>query len=383
MRIALDARTVYRHVRRGTGRNLVDLYRTVAKLRPNWKFTLYHRAGDHLPPDVAHALDLPNIEPRHIDMRGDRIDAWGRWRLPFAAWRDRVDLLHCPANLCPSWMPVPTLVTVHDLIPLDMPEGRPLAELRAFEQSVARAAARAAGIITPSHYTRERLIQRFDADPYRITVNPWAPDRSMRYISNFEPVVARYGIDKPFVIHFGAPAPRKNTARVLESWAMMGRIPRSRYQLLIVGLDGDSLEDMKRRAMNMGIADSVRLHGFADSDDLPALLSASRVLCYPSLSEGFGLPILDAWATNTCVVTSNLTSIPEVAGSAAKQVDPAQPRAIADAMLRFMRDRCLRKLYVSRGRAQLPKYTWTATAERFISAVEKAIGQGAQRTRAA
>jgi hypothetical protein len=157
MRIALDARTIYRMVRRGTGKNLIDLYRTIARMRPDWHVIAYHRTpegGDEL----FGVLDEPNIEPRQIEMPGDRIHAWGRWRLPMAAWRDGADLLHCPANLCPTWMPVPTLVTIHDLIPLDMPDGRPGGDLRLFEQSVKTACRRAAGIVTPSAYTRDSSV---------------------------------------------------------------------------------------------------------------------------------------------------------------------------------------------------------------------------------
>jgi glycosyltransferase involved in cell wall biosynthesis len=381
MRIALDARTIYRTVRRGTGKNLIDLYRTVARMRPDWHIIAYHRTAADLP----DAFDEPNVEPRLIEMPGDRIGAWGRWRLPLAAWRDGADLLHCPANLCPMWMPVPTLVTIHDLIPLDMPSGRPGGELRQFEQSVKTACRRASGIVTPSSYTRDRLINEFAGDPDHITVNHWAPDRSVRLVEDAErsPVLMRYGIDKPFALHFGAPAPRKNTRRVIESWAMIGSKARQCYQLLIVGLDGDSLAKAQQRVNNLGIADSVRLRGFADEADLPTLLSAARVLLYPSLSEGFGLPILDAWQTGTAVLTSNTTSLPEVAGDGAVLVDPTDPRQIATRTLRLMRDAVLRHHMNTISATLVQAFTWPATAERFIHAVERAAGVAQQPLRRA
>ena len=139
-------------------------------------------------------------------MLGDRIDAWGRWRLPLAAWRDGVDVLHCPANLCASWMPVRTVVTIHDLNPLDLPEGRNPLDVRRFEQSVALAVRHAAGIICPSRHTRNRLLDRFDADPARIAVIPWAPDSAMQYQApdRQEPVLQHYGARPPYVLHLGA-----------------------------------------------------------------------------------------------------------------------------------------------------------------------------------
>ena len=374
MHIAVDARTMYRPIRRGTGKNLVDLYRTVARLRPDWLITAYHRQPKHV--DDAHGLDEPNIEPRFIEMRGDRFHAWERWRLPLAAWRDGADLLHCPANHCPTWMPVPTLVTIHDLIPLDMPQGRPASEVRQFEQSIRTACRSAAGIICPSDYTCDRLIGEFNASPQSITVNPWAADARVQLIpgDQWPMVLQRYGIDRPFVLHFGGPAPRKNTKRMLEAWALAGSAIRCKNQLLIVGLDGSSLAEMEVRLHTLGLGESVRLHGFADGADLPTLMSAATALAYPSLSEGFGLPILDAWATNTPVLCSDETSLPELAGDAALLADPTDSRAIALGVSKLLRDQSLRRMLTDRGRSRLTSYTWKATADRFIGAAERIAG---------
>lgn len=168
MLIGLDARTIYTDCRRGIGKNLIDLYTTVAEQRPAWHTRGYHRHRQAM----GTSLDLPGVTPCHISMLGDRVDAWGRWQLPLAAWRDDVDVLHCPANLCATWMPVPTVVTVHDLIPLELREGRDPLELHRFEKSVAQAVAHASAIICPSHHTQNRLLNTFEADPAQITVIP-------------------------------------------------------------------------------------------------------------------------------------------------------------------------------------------------------------------
>lgn len=381
MRIALDARTIYRPTRRGTGKNLIDLYTTVARRRRDWHILAYHRNDGELP-DV---IDEPNIEPRLIEMPGDRIEAWGRWRLPMAAWRDGADVLHCPANHCPTWMPIPTVVTIHDLIPLDMTRGRDGTEIRLFEQSVKSACKRARAIITPSHYTRDRLIEEHGADADRVAVNHWAADRNIDKVGKeqFLRIFTRYGIDRQFVLHFGAPAPRKNTRRVLEAWALIGSKTRSKNQLVIVGLDGKSLNDMRRRVHNLGLTDSVILHGFADEHDLPALLGAARVLAYPSLSEGFGLPILDAWTTDTPVLTSDTTSLPEIAGDAALLVNPTDPRNIAAGMHRLLRDKAMRRQVIMAGRERRDLFCWEKTADRFIDVMQHAVAQEQELRRAA
>lgn len=372
MRIGLDARTIFRPSRRGTGKNLIDLYRRLAVVRPHWRVMAYHRQ-----PEVDRSL-LPAhvVQPRLIEMVGDRFDAWQRWRLSSAAWQDGVDLLHCPANTCPSWMAVPTVVTIHDLIPLDLPQGRPAAEVRRFEQSVKTACQRAAWIICPSAYTSDRLVDEFDADPARITVNPWAPDSSVRPVAavHWPPVLRRYGIRGPFVLHLGSAEPRKNTRRLIEAWAMCDRAMRRSRQLLIVGLDDAFRQELTTLLAQLGIKAGVLLHGFADEADLPTLLSAADVLAYPSLSEGFGLPILDAWATGTAVLTSNCTSLPEVAADAAIWVDPFDCCSIARGLYRLTGDLALRQELTIRGQRRLERYTWDATAKRFVSAMEQAAG---------
>lgn len=372
MRIGLDARTIYHPQRRGTGRNLVDLYHALASLRPDWRVVAYHRA-----PRADASLLPALVTPEWIEMPGDRFAAWESLRLPLAAWRDGVDLLHCPAANMPAWTPTPTLVTIHDLIPLDMPQGRSVAEVRRFESSIQRACRGADGIICPSCYTRDRLVAEFDADPARITVNPWAPDRTMRHAgpASCAATLERYGLRTPYVIHFGAADPRKNTARVLEAWSRLPRALTAEWSLLVIGLSEPMLSELRDLAARRGLGSSARLHGFAAEADVPALLGAAEVLAFPSLSEGFGLPIVDAWAMRTAVLTSNVTSLPEVAGDSAELVDPESSDEIAMGLQRLMDDRAHRQDLIQRGLTRLPAFNWTATATRFARAAERAAGQ--------
>jgi len=372
MRIGLDARTVYRSVRRGTGKNLIDLYRHLGGVRPGWRVVAYHRATGV----VESLLPKQMVQAKQVEMVGDRVDAWGRWRLPMAAWGDGVDVLHCPANLCPEWMPIKTVVTIHDLIPLDRPQAYRGQEVKRFERSVGMACRRAAWIICPSRYTRDRLVSGFSADPERITVNPWAADSSVRAVpeEQWAGVLKRYGVTGPFLLHFGAADVRKNTRRVLEAWAMLDRDIKEACGLLVVGLDQSTRDKLSAVVARLGECDSVRLHGFADESDLPTLLSAAKGLVYPSLSEGFGLPMLDAWAARTVVMTSNCSSLPEVAGDAALLVDPADECSIAHGMSRLISDEQLCAKLTTSSCERLKQYTWEATAQRFAQAFEQAVG---------
>jgi glycosyltransferase involved in cell wall biosynthesis len=379
MRIALDARTIYAPQRRGIGKSLLELYRHLPDVRPDWRVTAYHRCES----PVGGLLPEPYVQPRMIEMPGDRFNAWDRFRLPFACRRDRVDVLHCPANHCPDWMPIPTVVTIHDLIPLDIPDSQSTKPAQRFDRSVRTACRKASAITCPSEYTRGRLIDDMNADPGRVFVTPWADfgkppsvDLDGR-IKIFE----KYRVEPPFVLHFGAAEPRKNTRRVIEAWAGLRKQIKSRARLLIVGLAPEAQAELSVCTARLGIESSVLLHGFADEADIPALMRMADVLVYPSLSEGFGLPILEAFAAGTAVITSDRTSLPEVAGDAAQIVDPQDFNTITKAMNKLLTDPVYRRELVRRGLSQLKHYSWHRAAEAFALAVESASETKTQRRR--
>lgn len=365
--LGLDARAVHRAARRGTGKNLIDLYQHVLCLQPDWRVIAYHRGPE------AQPLNHRHYQPRLLHCPADRIDAWRRWRLPAAAWADHVNLLHCPANLAPSWMPVPVLLTIHDLLPLQGP-----ARLaRALEASIRRCIAQRSIIITPSHYTADELVRRFAADPQHIAVNPWAADQSMQLITDdnhLRAVALKYGLNDRPILHLGAPDPRKNTINALRAYARLPRSVRMDTPLLVIGLDReDHRRQMTDLCTQLDITDCVRLNGFADEADMPALFSLAKVLLYPSRAEGFGLPILDAWATKTAVLTSHITSLPEVGADAVLYADPENHDDIADRLHALVRDDVLRDSLIDAGTRRLGQFTWTLTAQRFIDAVQLAL----------
>lgn len=376
MRIGLDARTIYTAHRRGIGKSLLRLYQTLSLVRPDWQVVAYHRLDvpdRNLPQLFAEGF----VQPRMIEMPGDRFDAWHRIRLPMAARNDGVDLLHCPANACPSLLPVPTLVTIHDLIPLDRPDTVPAREARRFERQVTNACRKASAILCPSIYTSTRLVRDMGVEPERIHVAPWGAEAFHAEFSDeqIDEVCSRYRVSRPFVLHLGAPDPRKNTSRMLEAWAMIGPKIRRTWQLLVVGLDAAAQKQLLDYSYKLGIHESVTLHGFADEADMPALYAAAEVLAYPSLSEGFGLPILEAFAARTAVLTSNCTSLPEIAGDAALLVDPEDPVSLSHGLAKIVRDPTLRRDLVERGVRRLPRYTWKRCAERFAAAAESLVEQ--------
>ena len=369
MLIGLDARCLFMPRLRGTGRNLSDAFKLVPVLRPDWRFVLYHQR-----PGAAPLPGHPNVRTRRIDIPGDRFDAWLQVRLPLAALSDRLDVLHLPANAAPARCSVPYIVTIHDLVPLKIEDETPPRQRRAFERGVQRAVRGATQIITPSAATRDELIGEFDVPTERITVIPWAADRAMDRVnpSAAAELAERYRLRDEWLLNFSGESRRKNAIGLLEAYAHTPLELRSRHQLVLVGCEPAAFrEALERRARELEVYHECRFLGFVPHEELPGLLSGARALLMPSLCEGFGLPILDAFACGTPVMTSNVSSMPEVAGDAAMYCDPRDADSIAAAIVEITNDACAADLS-AKGELRVRTFRWERTAEAMCGVYERA-----------
>lgn len=370
--IAVDARQVYRPCRRGTGKNLIDLYRRLAQKRTDWRFVMLHQSKDAADPFGG----IPNIEARRVDIRGgDRLNLWEQVRLPWAARQVGATVVHSPANTGPRFPLRPLVLTVHDVIPLEI--AARTAASRTWARRVAAAARAARLVVTPSQYSKEQIVRRLGIQPEKIVVNHWAADRRCSRVTDcaeLSRVRCKYGLqaDQPYVLMFAAADPRKNTPRVLEAWKRLSPALRREYRLLAVGIEAEALPDFRRLAAGHGLDGDAVLNGFADEVDIAPLLSGATLLCYPSLAEGFGLPVLDAFACATPVLTSGTTSLPEVAGSAAVLVDPSRTDSVAEGLERLLSDAALRAALVNKGFERLQQFTWDKCADRLAGVMEAA-----------
>jgi glycosyltransferase involved in cell wall biosynthesis len=368
MRIVVDARQVYRPDRRGIGKNLVDLYAALAAHRPDWRFVLAH---DRTVPDPL--AGFPNVERRQIDIPGHRFNLWEQVRLPAAAVGWGADVLHAPANTGPRAPLARMVVTIHDLIPLEIAPDAPAT--RRWLRRV-RAAARAARhVVTPSRYSKGRICEVFGVPAGKVTVVPWAPAGNLRRVDDpveLDRVRGKYGLrpGEPYAFGFGAEDPRKNTARVIDAYAGLPEAVRRAFRLLLVGVQEPALSRFRERA-----GPGVALHGFADEADLPALLSGAAALVFPSRSEGFGLPVLDAFRCGTPVLTADRTSLPEVAGGAAVLVDPDSTEAVRDGLCRLLTDEPLRRELATRGAERVAQFTWEKAAAAVAGVFEAVAGR--------
>lgn len=412
MRLGLDARTIYSNTRRGIGATALRLYQELARIRPHWQIYAYHRApaispgnspgsdpgntprsltsntpanapagdGGVFRLDADDASFFPdaqqrppdNFVPRCVEMVGDRFDAWLNLRMPLAARLDGCDLLHFPANDCPPWPGLPSVVTLHDLIPLDLPHTQTPAQLGRFRKSLRHARRSADRVFCPSQYTRDQLIAQQGFDPQRVSVLPWAVDLPRESVDAYSamPLLEKLGIRPPFVLHFGAADPRKNTRQLIDAWALLRSQVRRGWSLLIVGLDDASRFNHQQTINRLGLGGSIALAGYLPQPTRDMLLQAASILAYPSAAEGFGLPILEGYAAGAAVLCGRNTSQVELAADAAVMVDTVDLCDLIAGLTRLMRDSQLRQSLVEAGQAQVRQYQWRQTAEQFAQCVE-------------
>ncbi|OWK40447.1 glycosyltransferase family 4 protein [Fimbriiglobus ruber] len=371
--VAVDGRVVHDEVRRGIAKTTIAVYRALAVARPMWQFRVFHRSPATDDPFVG----FPNVQSIRINIRGDRFDLWSKLRLPLATGASRADVFHAPAGLAPRFPLAPLVTTIHDLIPLDTRPNDP--DVQVWAGNVRRAARRARRILTVSQHARSRIVDLLGVDPAKISVVQWGTNFISEQSDSIDgnPIRERYGIPPAvdYVLHFGMADPRKNTARVLDAWAALPAAVREAALLVVVGLQGAARDQFTEAARRLGIVDRVRLHGYAPEEDVRGLLAGATVLCYPTLYEGFGLPVLDGFAAGVPVLTGNLTSLPEVAGDAALVVDPTDTAAITAGLARLLTDADLRAVLVERGRRRVRAFTWAAAADEIAAVFEAAAGR--------
>ncbi|HXG02176.1 MAG TPA: glycosyltransferase family 1 protein, partial [Candidatus Binatia bacterium] len=334
------------------------------------RFTAYtDRDGDVTP--------AGRLSVAHITLRGDRLNAWERVRLPVAAWREGVDLLHCPGQTAPPIAPCPIVLTVHDLIPLRIGDGLSVGDIGRFRRSLAGAVKKAARIIAVSEHTKRDLLAEFRLPEDRIDVVPWGVEMPVDHTheaGKFEALAAAHGVRQPFFVAFGGEAPRKNVPRLIEAVRELARVLTGDVQLVLIGVPDSARRRFAELAEGLGVSKQVVALGYLSDPDVATLLSFAEALVYPSLYEGFGLPVLEAMAVGTPVITSNTTSLPEVAGDAAVLVDPTSVGAIADAMRQCYLNAAVKTELGLRGRRRAATFTWDRAARSTVAAYRRALG---------
>ena len=295
---------------------------------------------------------LADLDYRSLRLESRPAAALDAWRLSCALRKlARHDLFFSPGYNSPLFCPSPFVFTIHDLSHIYCPENSsPLIRLY-YATVLKRACHRAASILTVSEFTRGQIIEWSGARPEKVF------NVSCGVEAAYHPGNETYGLPFPYLLCLSNRKRHKNEFRVVEAFANSGLAGS-----LHLVFSGNPTRELARRIQRFHIRGKVHFLGIVPEARLPTLYRGAEALVFPSLYEGFGLPILEAMACGTPVVTSNVTAMPEVAGDAAVLVDPASVEQIADAIGRVMLDTSLRAELQKKGPARAAQFSWAKTA---------------------
>lgn len=300
-----------------------------------------------------------------------------RFYVPSLLENMNIDLYHIPQNGIgfPFNSSINIVVTIHDLIPYIMPETVGNGYLNRFLTDMPRIIAQSKGILTVSEYSKQDILRFFpDFPPEKIYVTPLATN------TNFKPIDKKFcrdyinrtfKITDPYILYIGGFSKRKNVKNLILSFAEIKNSLKKPHKLLIAGSlrdEGLALQDL---VISLGLQDSIIFTGFVNDNLLPVLYSGAEAFVYPSLYEGFGLPPLEAMSCKTAVITSNLTSIPEVTSNAALLVNPHLREELSTSLLTLLNDDALKNNFSEKGYNRSLEFTWLKTAEKTFHAYEE------------
>ncbi len=367
----LDARTATDHFP-GIGRYVVNLARAmVSLLGPGERLTLLRDPTQPAPWDLS-ALAGERVQV--VDVPLSPFSLRQQWAVPRLLARRGADLYHSPYYLMPYRPGVPTVLTVHDLIPLLFPRQSTLQARLLFRWTTALALRTARQVIAVSEATLRDLQRHFHIPADRVSVVPEAPDPAFypRPPTEVEALRRKYALPDSFVLYVGSNKPHKNLTRLMEAWAQITE-HRIRNTLVLAGPWDPRYPEPRLLAERLGLQ-NIRWLGPVPEADLPALYSAADLFVFPSLYEGFGLPVLEAMACGVPVVCSDTSSLPEVAGDAALWVDPNDVQALAAAITELLTSPARRAEMREKGFQQAARFSWERTATLTLEGYRGVVG---------
>ena len=370
MRIAIDARKLRDY---GIGTYVRNLLRQLGRQDDSHEYVVFCREHD------CDTVEEFGPKFRAVVETAGNYSVIEQFALPMDLRRAAVDLFHAPHYVLPALTPCRSVVTIHDCIHLRFPQYLPTRIGYAYARAqMWLATHKAARVITVSEASKRDILRYFRVPESRIDVIYNAIDERFWHEPDPEDISRtreRYRLTAPFVLYAGNIKPHKNLERLIEAFHLMRQgSPELRdVELLIIGDEISKYATLRRAVHRHKLHKHVRFFGFVPDQTLASLYRLANAFVFPSLYEGFGLPPLEAMASGTPVIASNVSSLPEVVGDAALMIDPYEPGAIADAMRQVLTDSQLRADLRARGFIRAREFSWERSVRRVREIYEEVM----------
>lgn len=292
--------------------------------------------------------------------------------------KENVDIYHIPQNGIgiSEKISCKKVVTIHDLIPYILPETVGKGYLTKFLEEMPKIISMADGIITVSECSKKDILKFFPIEESKVFVTPLAADDKYKPLDKNkcrDIIKETYNIDKPFILYIGGFSPRKNVKSLILAFSKIYKNLKEEYDLVILGANKDDGNSLKDLIKDIGIEPKVKFTGFVPEDLLPIFYNACRVFVYPSLYEGFGLPPLEAMSCGTPVITSDISSIPEVVADGGLLIDPFDTKSLSDSLEGLLNDKNKMVELSSKALQRASKFSWENTAKKTVEVYEKIL----------
>ncbi len=371
MRIGIDGRYIQDHFP-GIGRYTYNLVWSLAEVAPKDSFLVLHNPKmPNSRHDLTALASYPNVELIRVELSTFCLGE--QWRLPPVVRRLGLDLFHSPYYIKPYLLPCPSVVTIYDLIPRLYPQYIPLWARIVFEMAIRVATATARLLISVSQSAKEDLVRLLGLPPSKVWVTPLGVDERFNPVNEkaIFNLRQKHDLPKGYILYLGINKPHKNLVRLVEAFAKV----KTGRKLVLAGKEDPRYREVHEVVKRLSLQHRVVFLGQVPEDDLPALYSGAALFVFPSLYEGFGLPLLEAMACGVPVVCSSTSSLPEIVGRAAVMVAPLDISQLARALERVLGDGELRAYMREEGLKQAARFSWERTAKETLAAYHQVLSR--------
>lgn len=365
MRIAIDARGANWYNGTGIGTYTNKILQYLINNDKENNYTLYWSGGNYKKYQNTNTNIIMASKKHH--------NFFEQFYFPNHLGMNNIDIFHVPQNGMGMSLDVPCkkVITIHDLIPFIMPETVGKGYLKRFLKEVPKLIDAADGIITVSEWSKKDILKFMPVDENKIFVTPLSADGKYRPLKKDKCrtiLREKYNITKPFILYIGGFSPRKNVKSLICAFSKIYKDLKEEYSLVIVGANKDDASYLNDFSNNLELSSKIIFTGFAPENMLPILYNGCDVFVYPSLYEGFGLPPLEAMCCGAPVITSNLSSIPEVVKDAGILINPYSLDSLMEAMIKVLNSEELKSSLSLSGLKRASDFSWIKTAEETLNA---------------
>lgn len=369
MRIGIEAQRIFRKKKHGMDMVALELIKQLQVLDTKNEYFIFVNNVE----DVTALTETANCKIVHL--KESSYPVWEQVHLPKAVNDYKLDLLHCTSNTAPISLKVPLIITLHDIIYLEkwnFTKGTTYQIIGNFYRrwNVPKVVKKAKHIITVSEFEKQRIASYFKLTDVQVSAvynGVGAHFKRVTDEAELKRTKEAYNLPDNFIFYLGNTDPKKNVIGVLQAISILKSKGKLRSKLLMLDIDKDYLLATMKQIGDVSLMDDIVFSGYVPNKDLPAIYSQAQLFLYPSLRESFGIPLLEAMACGVPTITSNTSSMPEVAGSASVLVNPFKPEEIAEAILNLQQDLNLQQQLIAKGLKRVEYFTWEANAKQTLA----------------